>query len=159
MYNYKYSNDGKLKRKSLIDDNTTYWMYTWDVQENLRKVTSYKNNSVDYEEEYFYDEAGQRIKKVTPEETTTYIYIGSNLVYEKTTKSSEEKTTDYIYAFGKLQATVESVDNVETAKNYYHSDILGSTRLVTNNQRKVVQENLFTPFGQELLTVGCQKYG
>jgi len=81
--------------------------------------------------------------------TTTYIYAGINVIHEATSSES----TDYLYANGmriakKTGATVK----------YFHSDHLGSTRLVTDSSGQPTFESDYKPFGEEANATGTEKY-
>jgi hypothetical protein len=58
--------------------------------------------------------------------------------------------TDYIYAGGKRVAKTPYTQAAGTTE-FYHSDHLGSTRLMTNAQGTIVpgSEGTFLPYGEE----------
>jgi RHS repeat-associated protein len=82
---------------------------------------------------YLYDGNGKRIKKVTNQESTTFVYSGGKLVaeYTLTTATPTAPTT-----------------------NYMGTDILGSPRIVTNQNAQVVSRRDFMPFGEDIPNVG-----
>ncbi|MBN2547279.1 MAG: hypothetical protein JXB50_15865, partial [Spirochaetes bacterium] len=158
-FSYAYDEDGFLKGKRSLKDNTG-WKYTWDAAGFLREIIKYtdanENSLYDdgeailYQETNVYDESGMKIKSVRVEgektDSVITIYNEGKIIYEKTTSDGETKIKDFVYAFKELQLIVDN--NVKT---YYYSDILGSTRFVTNDAGNIVQENIFEPFGKELL--------
>jgi RHS repeat-associated protein len=75
--------------------------------------------------------------------TTTYIYLGLEVVYEATSTG----TACYIYGpSGRLakRTTVGEESNVF----YYSGDYLGSTRLVTDENKSIVVAMTYHPFGE-----------
>ncbi len=90
-------------------------------------------------EEYTYDYSGQRVKKrvIANGSEAISVYIGT--VYEKTGGNA----TKNIYANGKLIATKKNTGEL----NYYHSDHLGSTNLLTDGSGNVVSTTTYTPYG------------
>ncbi|OGS15764.1 MAG: hypothetical protein A2251_08760 [Elusimicrobia bacterium RIFOXYA2_FULL_47_53] len=92
-------------------------------------------------EEYTYDYSGQRVTKqqlnASGVEQSKTTYIGT--VYEKTGGNA----TKNIYANGKLIATKKNTGEL----NYYHSDHLGSTNLLTDGSGNVVSTTTYTPYG------------
>jgi RHS repeat-associated protein len=78
---------------------------------------------------YTYDGDGNRVRKVTPSETTVYVYD----------------------AFGKLAAEYASAaPSGPVGTQYRTTDHLGSTRLVTNTTQGVISRRDFFPFGEEI---------
>jgi RHS repeat-associated protein len=79
---------------------------------------------------YSYDASGRRVKKVTPQATTVYVYDAfSQLIAEYTsvTHTAPPCTTCYIT-----------------------QDHLGSTRLVTDQYANIVARHDYLPFGEEI---------
>lgn len=75
--------------------------------------------------------------------TTTYVYSGMNVIYEA--NSTGEAT--YVYGpAGRLakRTTISGEINVY----YYHTDHLGSTRLVTDENKNIVVAVTYHPFGE-----------
>ncbi len=78
---------------------------------------------------YRYDPTGKRVKKVTPTETTIYVYDG----------------------LGKLIAEMSTAAPVqEPTVNYTATDPLGSPRVLTNSRGQIISRRDFMPFGEEL---------
>ncbi|MCG8572219.1 MAG: hypothetical protein MJB14_18970, partial [Spirochaetes bacterium] len=157
-YIYEYNLNGSLIKKTSKNSASVadiYWIYKWDPSGNLTGTSKYKNTVEDYTEQYYYDSQGKRIKKVTPDETVIYIYEGVNLIYEKTidTETTNVIEKNFIYSTGSLQAafTYENGASAAVTTNYYHNDVLGSTRFITNASGVIIQEDIFKPFGQRLI--------
>ncbi|HOE93338.1 MAG TPA: DUF2341 domain-containing protein [Methanofastidiosum sp.] len=141
---FTYDPNGNMTEKE--DDNSSY-TYTWDINNRLREVRDDGNLLF----EYLYDSQGRRVKSHNHSTgvTTTYIYAGINVIHEATSSES----TDYLYANGmriakKTGATVK----------YFHSDHLGSTRLVTDSSGQPTFESDYKPFGQDANATGIEKY-
>ncbi|MGH9820617.1 MAG: hypothetical protein ACRD43_10650 [Pyrinomonadaceae bacterium] len=81
---------------------------------------------------YSYDGEGKRVKKVTDQETTVFVYSSGKLVAEYSTQLAAEPHT-----------------------NYTTTDHLGSPRIVTDELGQVVSRRDFMPFGEDIdATVG-----
>ena len=87
-----------------------------------------------------YDATGQRVKKIIPESETTFrttTYIGK--LYECTEGECEK----YIFAGSER---IAKIDDTETY--FYHSDHLGSSTVITDNNADIKQEVFYYPFGE-----------
>jgi RHS repeat-associated protein len=124
------------------------WTYEYDLFNRLTKVA--KDGQVIAL--YLYDEGGLRIKKSSPKVTVYYIFdTGGNVLYEQENREYME----YIYVLGKHFARVDgNLDNGIGKKYFYHTDHLGSTVLVTDEQGKQVWNAEFTPFGKQVSKEG-----
>ncbi|HEY0426708.1 MAG TPA: RHS repeat-associated core domain-containing protein [Pyrinomonadaceae bacterium] len=79
--------------------------------------------------EYFYDGEGKRVKKISNLETTIFVYDGiGKLVAEYSTAAPSPNPTT----------------------NYTATDQLGSPRVITDANGKVISRRDFMPFGEEL---------
>ena len=141
---FGYDRNGNLTSKT--EGNSSY-TYVWDYDNRLKEVR--QNGNVLFS--YAYDPNGRRVRSLNSGTgvTTTYIYAGINVIYEKTPTES----TDYLYANGmriakKTGATVK----------YFHSDHLGSTRLVTDSSGQPTFESDYKPFGEDANATGTEKY-
>jgi RHS repeat-associated protein len=85
--------------------------------------------------EFVYDGDGGRVKKITPNSTTTY--VGS--LYEVTNSVS----TKHIFAGANRICSVESTGN----QYFIHPDHLGSSNLVTDKDGNQVSLTEYTPYG------------
>ncbi len=100
------------------------------------RLTSYDNNVASLQERgaYAYDGLGQRVKRTT-------------------TIGGTSETTVYVYdAFGQLAAEYSSVAPVVGSGGTFYrtEDHLGSTRLVTKQDKSVVECRDFFPFGERI---------
>ncbi len=123
------------------------WIYHYDDVNRLEKVE--KNGLT--EGEYLYDGDGRRIQVTEGSETTTYIYSGLNVLNEKNTVG----TATYIY--GPYGILAKRTLNSESHTFYYHTDHLGSTRLVTDENKNIVTAATYEPFGESTVT-GSESY-
>lgn len=120
---------------------TDTWDYTYDY---ANKLTEIKKNSTVLGE-YTYDGDGKRIQVTENNETTFYVYSGINVLYEKTSTG----TACYIYGSGGQIAKITKTQG-ESHIFYYHTDHLGSTRLVTDESQHIIAAAVYEPFGQSI---------
>ncbi len=85
--------------------------------------------------DYIYDHEGHRVKKIVDGAET--VYIGD--LYEIT----PTETIKHIHAGDKRIASIGSV----TGRKYIHTDHLGSTSVITDENGNKIQETSYTPFG------------
>lgn len=123
------------------------YTYQYDANGNM---TAGKNKTLSYDAEnrltqanvlgvltsFIYDGDGGRVKKTTGSNSTTY--IGS--LFEK---DSDGKIRKHIFAGSNRVATNESTGNTY----YYHSDHLGSSNVMTDQNSQQAQYCEYTPYG------------
>ncbi len=146
---YSYDQNGNLLAKNITTTGTVHWTYLWDISGRLLKA----NKDGAAQGLYAYDGDGRRVESTESATTTFYGFMGINPLYEKTLGGT---STDYIYANGLRLAKVTGTTN-----NYYHTDGLGSTRLVTDSSSKVkvLFADNYQPFGQDNgIPTGSEKY-
>jgi RHS repeat-associated protein len=124
---YVYDANGNL----INDPQNRQFTFNGDnkqtVVRDLNIPTTTQNPDANVIGKYFYDGSGKRIKKVTNTETTIFVYSGSKLIAEYSTKLSDNPTTSY------------------TA-----TDMLGSPRVITDANGQVVSRRDFMAFGEEI---------
>ena len=82
--------------------------------------------------------------------TIHYVFEGTEPIFEKNITSGKIKS--YVYALGKHLARVDGVIGDSTAKvYYYHTDYLGSVRVITDESGKVVYKSDYLAFGTRLV--------
>jgi RHS repeat-associated protein len=135
-----YGNSNVGERLTKVQ-GTDSWGYLFDGESRLTKVT--KNSSTVAESSY--DGAGMRYKKVSNGKTTYYLYSGSNVIAEYT--PADEKYTYYIFA-GKRSIAEEK----DGKKIFYHRDHLGSTRALTDQNKKLVGLSKYDAWGKLVAT-------
>lgn len=130
-----YDDNGNRTRKT---GGTDTWDYTYDYANRLIKV---EKNAVAVGE-YVYDGDGKRIQTTENYETITYIYSGLFLLYEEKTTG----TASYVHGPRGLLMKRTTI-NEESNTFYSHGDHLGSTRLVTDENKNIIAAISYHPFG------------
>ena len=133
---FTYDIHGNLITK---DDGQNLWEYSYDYENRLQSVK--KNGQVT--EEYSYDGDGKRIKKIDSDSERIYIYSGLTVLYEMNTTTDMEA----VYFYGPTGRIAKRVNDV---MEYYNTDHLGSTRLVTSENGVTTEEIMYKPFGEQL---------
>ncbi|MFH1202244.1 MAG: RHS repeat-associated core domain-containing protein [Candidatus Omnitrophota bacterium] len=121
--------DAESHEFSSLNPGESYYLYclkntSW-VAQNTAPTTTFA-----------YDGDGGRVKKTVGSNTTTY--IGS--LFEK---DSSGKTTKYIFSGANRVCTVESTGD----KYFHHSDHLGSSNVVSDDNGQQIGLTEFTPYG------------
>jgi RHS repeat-associated protein len=104
-----------------------------------------------------YDGDGKRIQKMEWLESmqtfqiTTYMYRGFNILYEKNTDTG----MDALLVSGPTGRIAKKAGG---AVHYYHTDHLGSTRLVTDDNGTVVSQVVYQSFGLSANRGDPEKY-
>jgi RHS repeat-associated protein len=137
---FSYDSNGNITQ---MTKGPNTWVYTYDYASRLTQV---EKNSATLGE-YVYDGEGKRIQVTENNETTTYIYSGLNILYEETITG----LAAYIYGPTGLLAKRTAI-NGESHTFYYHTDHLGSTRLVTDESHSIVSDVTYQPFGEPTAT-------
>ena len=125
--------------------NGTLWTYKWDVPGSLLQVS----RTGAAQGVYAYDGTGRRVESVEGSTVTYYAYLRTETLYEK----SGTAQTDYVFAAGLRIARVSG-----TTTSYYHTDSLGSTRLVTDSSKTVLFSEGYQPFGQDNGAPGSETF-
>ncbi len=142
---FTYDDNGSRTEKT---KGTDTWNYTYDY---AGRLTNVKKNQTTIGE-YIYDGEGKRLQKTENSVTTTFIYSGINILYEENTNG----TATYIYGpEGRLaeRATI----NQQTSTYYYHTNQLGSTRLVTDSSQNIVTAATYHPYGETSIEEGVEE--
>lgn len=94
---------------------------------------------------FYYDADHNRVKQVNNAKTLYYLRSGAH--YEKETDGTDVTHTHYINAGGRNVAIyTQKSDNTDETR-YLHSDHLGSTDVITDENRQIVERQSFSPFG------------
>lgn len=172
-FNYQYDSIGNMTYKSYVGV-MAYGInagphavttaggsnYSYDANGNM---TQGKNKTLEYDAEnriirinqlgvitdFVYDGDGGRVKKITPSGTTTY--IGSLFEID----SASGKATKHIFAGSNKVCSVESTGN----KYFIHSDHLGSSSVVTDQNGAQVSHYEYTPYGSVAQVEGSDVTG
>jgi RHS repeat-associated protein len=136
---FTYDGNGNTLSKA---DGTSTWIYNYDSRNQLTEVEKDQHITA----QYWYDGDNRRVKKtewkddLQEYQTTIYIYSGTNVIYEKNVTTSGE--ADYVFSSKGLIAK-----KVGDYVDYYHTDHVGSTRLITDEEGQPVAESEYDPFG------------
>ncbi len=163
-FNYQYDSIGNITYKSDVGVMTYGvasgphavttaggYNYSYDANGNQ---TSGKNKTLEYDTEnriikviqagavtdFVYDGDGGRVKQATPSSSTTYI---GSLFEKQAPNGAAETTVKYIFAGSNKVCSVESTGN----KYYTHSDHLGSSSIITDQNGAQVSHYEYTPYG------------
>ncbi|MBI5745736.1 MAG: RHS repeat-associated core domain-containing protein [Nitrospirae bacterium] len=128
-----YSYDANGNMTSNVGKTISY-----DFENRPTSITSGTNTTT-----FVYDGDGGRVKKTAS--GTTTIYIGK--LYECVSGSCSK----YIFASGQRIA-IKPVGG--TSINYYHTDHLGSSSVITNSAGTKVQSLAYFPYGQTRVSTG-----
>ena len=112
--------------------------YQWDAESQLKSAAGVN---------YLYDGDGRRVAKVG---SKLYWYgSGGDILAESTTSGAT--TAEYIFFGGKRLAMIPSSGTPPVAGNptYYVEDLLGTSRVLTNNAGVVCYDADFYPYGGE----------
>lgn len=141
---FTYDDNGNTLTKT---KGTDTYSYTYDKKNSLTQVE--KNQRIT--EHYYYDGDGKRIEKtewvesLQEYQTIIYVYFGLDILYEKNLNTGLYAT--YVYGLdGRIAKKVGGTTD------YYHTDHLRSTRLITDGSGNTVTEVTYTPFGETTLT-------
>jgi RHS repeat-associated protein len=143
---FTYDNNGNRTQKT---KGTDTWVYTYDYANRLTEV---EENSATIGE-YVYDGNGKRIQVTENGETTTYIYFSLEVLYEENMTG----IATYIYGPNGILGKRTTI-NEESNTFYYHTDHLGSTRLVTDSDKNIVSAVTYHPFGNPSIKEGSETY-
>ena len=134
---YSYDPNGNMNSRSITMAGTVNWAYTWDASNRLLKVTNSPGKVL-----YAYDGMGRMVEQVEASSTWFLAYKGSEVLYRNLLNTNNQA---YVFAAGMKIARV--VDR--TAMYYYHTDALGSTRMITYNDATYVFIDNYQPFGKD----------
>jgi RHS repeat-associated protein len=140
---YSYDFAGRLKTMNVTSGTTNRWAYTWNVPGQLLNVTK---NGIQ-QSRYAYDGQARQVESVEPGSSTTfYSYYGSETLYKQFYGSY---SIDFVYAQGLRIAKVDSsgghsFNNIQ----YFHSDALGSIRLITSGTSVYFADG-YQPYGSD----------
>jgi len=137
-----YDTNGNMIKKTRILEE---WYYNYDYENRLTKVEYFDGQQTTILGEYFYDGDGKRIKKVESLQTTIYIYLGWNIIFEK--ESSTMTETKYIF---KADCGCHVGKVVGGTTYFLHVDHLGSLRQETDINGNTVWASpaMYEPFGE-----------
>ncbi|KYK30358.1 MAG: hypothetical protein AYK19_18425 [Theionarchaea archaeon DG-70-1] len=141
---FTYDDNGNRTQKTKGSDT---WVYTYDYANRLTMVE--KNDII--VGEYVYSGEGKRIQVEEDDVITTYLYFRADVLYEE----NPTGTANYIYGPTGRLAKRTTINN-DPNTFYYHTDHIGSTRLVTDSNKNIVSAVLYHPFGEPSTKEGSE---
>jgi RHS repeat-associated protein len=146
--NFTYDNNGSLKQRSDGSKTTTYnWIN--DGENRLIGVTSSSTTGTS-QQQYIYDAFGSRVASINNGVRTNYlaapIWDLPEVLMEY--DSSGQITADYTHGVGLVRSRRDG------REGFYHTDGLGSTRLITDNVGLITDRYTYDAFGVLLNQTG-----
>jgi RHS repeat-associated protein len=124
VVDYLYDASGNLTKD--VDNKR----FGYDAENKQVQYFASNNQTTTPNGTYFFDGDGKRVKKISPTETTIYVYdAGGKLVAEYSTQ----------------QADTPKI-------NYTTNDHLGSPRITTDQNGQVISRSDYMPYGEEILS-------
>jgi RHS repeat-associated protein len=146
-YSMAYDPDGNVVARSGPGRSQSL---TWNGLGQLMSVTT--NGSVT---EYGYDGLGRRVRKTANGVTTRYLHDGDHLLMELDGAGQPVREYSYYPGIDNPHAVRQSATG---AVFYYATDGRGSVIALVNKSNQVVNQYLYTPFGEALeATEGIQQ--
>jgi RHS repeat-associated protein len=115
--------------------------YAYDAENRVSKVDVTGAS-------YTYNPLGNRVRKDVGSTPTEYFFFAGNVIAELNPNTAA--WTDYIFG-GKERYAKDSSSN-GSGVQYYHSDHLGTTRIMTDASGAKISDCTYGPFGEE---IGC----
>lgn len=138
---YTWGSRGELLQKN-ENNKLTEYLYNDYLMLEKTKING------ESQESYFYDAIGRRVKVVGEEGTTIILFSGNDVIYEIENRTSGVfKTTKYITVNGRHFAKEVKEGMNLPVKYFYHIDILGSIRSVSDITGKIIGTYEYEPFG------------
>jgi RHS repeat-associated protein len=131
---YAFDLEGQMASKT---DTTGSTNYQWDARGRLTQVTLPGNQTVSYS----YDAIGRRSTRSGAGLTTTFLYDGLDVVFDK---GSDGSAVDYVNGF---QPDEKLFQNSGATPLYFLADHLGSTAALTDASGNTVEREQYEPYG------------
>lgn len=136
---YSYDPDGNMKTRNVTSTGTVRWLYTWDATGRLLTVTNSTGQV-----QYAYDGMGRMVEAAEGGAQWFIAYTGSQILYKNHVNLNNY---EYVYAAG-LRIVLQ-IDRTAPSTYYFHSDALGSVRMITYSDSTSVYTDNYQPFGQD----------
>ena len=138
---------------NLVNDTRLY--YEYGANNMLKRLRNAVTGAV--VEEYWYNPAGDRVKKVAyvvdgRNRTTYYVNAGYEVEVNET---GGRKITKYVFANGERLVEIKE----DGSKVFYLDDHLGSSSVLVNQSGQVVDRTTYYPFGEVKTGGTASKYG
>ncbi len=138
---YRYDLNGNLIAESV--NGVLKRAFAYDVRDRLVAIDADANGA--FEIQYSYDELGNRVSKSVSGDTTRFLVDSLRINAEVLAEydgSTNSHSQFYVYGNGILSQSHGS------SVSYYHSDAIGSVRVVTNAQGGITNTYDYTAFGE-----------
>ena len=138
--NYAWNNRGQLESKGTNEE------YHFNSRNTLSGITKDEVLS----EICVYDAFGKRIKTYRADESTLSLPLANTIGYEvvSNNQNPEYQKVIYLYAYGNyLGKILKEYSGQNEEVFFYHGDIIGSVRKVTDISGDIVSSYDFNPFG------------
>ena len=149
-WTFTYDANGNTISKA---NPTEEWLFQYNPKDELMQA----NHDGEVTGAYRYDGKGHRIQKTEwnqisqQYETTIYIYARGEVCYEKNMTTG----LDALHIYGPTGRIAKKAGDEIV---YYHTDHLGSTRLLTDASGDPITAVGYSPFGREELTGEEERY-
>lgn len=162
---YTYDANGNTVSRTIhMDENTSRTIsFSYDTLNRLVATTEDAKVT-----RYYYDNAGNRFIKESPDETTVYLRHGQlavaiEIIIPVDTSAKKGEVSRYILSgdliAGRVTTTVDPNDAGFTAsdsiaRSWYHLDHLNSTKLTTDESGASEVQYIYRAFGEQLRKLG-----
>ena len=136
-----YDRDGNMT--SLTDANGTT-TYTYDT---LNRLVAVENATAGIDWSCTYDVFGNRVSVTDNGVTTERTYLQGSLPSVAAEYVNGELKERHIVV-GAVKLATLSTPNSQLSTSYYHADLIGSTRLVTDGSGAIVDRRAYKAFGE-----------
>ncbi|MBR3222218.1 MAG: RHS repeat protein [Kiritimatiellae bacterium] len=136
-----YDLDGNLTKLTDANGATTYYYY-----DTLNRLVAVTNAAAGVRWSCAYDVFGNRVSVTDNGVTTERTYLQGSLPSVAAEYVNGELTERHIVV-GAVRLASLSTHNSQRSTSFYHADLIGSTRLVTDGNGAIVDRRAYTAFG------------
>ncbi|MBW4512456.1 MAG: DUF4114 domain-containing protein [Scytonematopsis contorta HA4267-MV1] len=148
--NYSYDDAGNLI--TTTTDGETQLTYTWNSKGKLSKAVV-TENATEQTIEFQYNTDGIRAATTVDGKTTNFLIDKTQQEFAQVIEEYGAGNTSVIYTYG--LDLISQQRNRETS--FYHTDALGSVRLLTDISGNVLNTYLYDPYGSVINQLEMQK--
>jgi len=141
-YSYSYDDNGNqiqiTKKVSGSPDEVT--TYEYDFENRLTRVTDHASRTTGFE----YDGDKRRVSRTSNSgQVTRFLYDGINILKDYDASGAEQAR--YVQGIG-IDTLISRRDN--NGPRYFHSDALGSTRIITDFSQNIAARDTYDAWGK-----------
>ncbi len=136
MYNYEYDTNGNTTKITKNNEDT---IFSYDYENRMIGAVTPAGAQITYA----YDGDKRRYSKTVDGTTTKFLYDGINILADL--DGSGAITKEYTQGLG-IDSLIKATDGENP--EYYHSDALGSTRVITNANGNTVKTYDYDAWGK-----------